>query len=359
MPKAITITSSLEADKLIFSHMEGWEELGRPFEFKLFLLSDDAAIKLDKVLGQNMTVCIEYPDKRKRHFNGEVIQFRHNAENKDKFFCYEAILRPKLWYLTYTRDCKIFQQKSVPDIIKLVLDDHGISDVKKSLSKTYAAREYCVQYNESDFDFISRLMEEEGIYYFFEHAAGKHFLVLADDASAHKPLPGEAKIPFMLKRQGYSNDHIFDWHLIHEMQSGVYAQTDYNFEKPKADLLTSSKAQQTHGQAGLEVFSYPGTYAEKADGQTSARTRIEELQAPWEVVQGSSNAVQFGAGLLFTLDAYYRKDQNREHLLVRTDYTLRMETDTAAGKSSDGIDVMVGIYFGCEFRAISSKQPFR
>ncbi|MDX1944391.1 MAG: type VI secretion system tip protein TssI/VgrG [Pirellulaceae bacterium] len=359
MPKAITITSPLGPDKLIFSHFSGWEELGRPFEFKLHVYSEDAAIKLDKVLGQNLTIAIEYPDKRKRHFNGEVIQFRQITETKEKFFQYEAILRPKLWYLTYTRDCRIFQQKTVPDIIKLVLDDHGLTDVKKSLTKTYNAREYCVQYNESDFDFVSRLMEEEGIYYFFEHAADKHTLVLADDPSAHKPLEGEAKVPFMLKRQGYSNDHIFDWHLIQEVHSGIYAQTDYDFEKPKADLLASSKILRTHGQADLEVFNYPGTYTEKPNGQASARTRIEELQTPWEVVTGSTNAVQMGAGSLFTLDAYPRKDQNREHLLVRTEYTLKLETDTAAGKSSDGVQAVIGIYFGCQFRAISSQRPFR
>src|SRR5262249_55251190 len=147
-------------------------------------------IEIDKVLGQNLTLTAEFinPD-RKRFFNGDVVQFRQTAKSVDKYFCYEAILKPRLWFLTRTTDCKIFQKQSVPDIIKSILDEHGITDVKKSLSGTYNPREYCVQYNESDFDFISRLMEEEGIYYFFVHEKGKHTLVLADSDGAHSSIP--------------------------------------------------------------------------------------------------------------------------------------------------------------------------
>jgi len=178
MPQAITVTSPLGPNKLIFQSLQGREELGRLFDFRIELLSEDQAIKLDKVLGQNLTINIEFTDERKRYFNGDVVLFRQLTKTIDKYFCYEAVIRPRLWFLTCTSDCKIFQKKSVPDIIKAVLDEHGITDVKKSLSRTYDPREYCVQYNETDFAFISRLMEEEGIYYYFEHAKDKHTLVL-------------------------------------------------------------------------------------------------------------------------------------------------------------------------------------
>lgn len=242
------------------------------FDFRIELLSEDQAIKLDKVLGQNLTINIEFTDERKRYFNGDVVLFRQLTKTIDKYFCYEAVLRPRLWFLTCTSDCKIFQKKSVPDIIKAVLDEHGITDVKKSLSRTYDPREYCVQYNETDFDFISRLMEEEGIYYFFDHAKDKHTLVLADDLGAHKSIDGEATIPFMMRKVGYSKDLVYDWNLVQRVEPGVYAQTDYDFTKPRANLKAQSKITRTHGKSGMELFNYdPGRYTETPAGETIAR----------------------------------------------------------------------------------------
>src|SRR5262245_2902295 len=267
MPQAITVTSPLGPDKLIFQSLKGREALGRLFEFRLELLSEDNAIKLDKVLGQNLTISVEFTDERKRYYNGDIVQFRQLTKTVDKYFCYEAVMKPRLWFLSRTSDCKIFQKKTVPDIIKAVLDEHGITDVKKSLEKTYTEREYCVQYNETDFGFISRLMEEEGIYYFFDHAKDKHTLVLGDALAAHKNIEGEATLPFMLRKAGYSKDVVYDWNLQQQVESGVYAQVDYNFIMPRADLKAQSKIGRTHGKSGAELFSYqPGTYTEKSDG---------------------------------------------------------------------------------------------
>src|SRR5262245_42844405 len=220
MPQAITVSGPLPAGKLVFQSLKGREELGRPFEFRVELLSEDQAIKLDQVLGKNLTITIEFTDERKRYFNGDVVQFLQVSKTIDKYYCYEAVLRPRLWFLSYTSDCKIFQKKSVPDIIKVVLDEHGITDVKKSLSATYNPREYFVQYNESDFAFISRLMQEEGIYFFFEHAKDKHTLVLADSLSAHQSIEGEATIPYMLKKAGYSKDIIYNWCVVQQVEPG-------------------------------------------------------------------------------------------------------------------------------------------
>src|SRR5262245_4228814 len=201
MPQAITISGLPDDAKLIFESMTGHEELGRLFEFKLSLLSENKSVKIDDVLGKNLTVTIEFTDERKRYFNGDIVRFRQLTKTVDKYFCYEAIVRPRLWFLTRTSDCKIFPpNKSVPDILDVVLKEHGITDVKKSLSGTYKPREYCVQYNETDFDFISRLMEKAGIYYYFEHAKDKHTLVLADSITAHKSIDGEATVPFGLRK---------------------------------------------------------------------------------------------------------------------------------------------------------------
>ena len=359
MPQAITVTSPLGPGKLIFRTMKGREELGRLFELRVELFSEDPKIKLDKVLGQSLTVTIEFTDQRKRYFNGDVVEFRQVTQTVDKYYCYEALLRPRLWFLSCTSDCKIFQKKSAPDIIKAVLDDHGITDIKKSLSRTYNEREYCVQYNETDFDFVSRLMEEEGIYYYFEHASDKHTLVLADSLSAHQKIDGESTTPFSLRKAGYSNDLVYEWELSQQVLPGTYAHTDYDFTKPRTDLKSQSKITRTHGRAGLEIFEYPGEYTQTSDGQVIARTRIEELQTDWEVARGKTNTKAFACGKLFKLKDHKRDDQNREYLLVATNYDLRMETTTAAGTQAGQVDADMGIYFDCSFEAIDSQRPFR
>jgi type VI secretion system secreted protein VgrG len=359
MAQAVTVTSPLGPGKLNFQNMKGREELGRLFELRVELLSEDGAIALDKVLGQNITLTIAYTDDRKRYFNGDVVEFRQLTKMVDKNYCYEALLRPRLWFLTCTSDCKIFQKKSAPDIIKAVLDDHGITDVKKSLSGTYNPREYCVQYDETDFDFISRLMEEEGIYYYFEHDDGKHTLVLADSLSAHQSLPGESTLPFMLNKPGYAKDLVSEWTVRQQVQSGKYVHTDYDFTKPRTDLKSQSQISRTHGHAGMEIFHYPGEYLQSADGTTLARTRIEELQSGWEIADGRTNAQMFSLGKLFKLKDHKREDQNREYLVTVAEYDLRMETSTAAGTQAGQVDADMGVYFDCRFSAIFSQRPFR
>src|SRR5262245_17100098 len=128
MPQAITVSGPLPAGKLVFQSLKGREELGRPFEFRVELLSEDQAVELDQVLGKYRTFTLEYSNVRKRYFIGDVVQLLQVSKTIDKYYSYEAVLRPKLWFLSYTNDCKIFQKKSVPDIIKAILDEHGITD---------------------------------------------------------------------------------------------------------------------------------------------------------------------------------------------------------------------------------------
>lgn len=366
MAQAISISGPPADAKLTFQSFTGREELGRMFEFKLNLLSKNKEVKLDTVLGKNLTVAVEFTDdqdqaKKKRYFNGDIVRFRQLTKKVDEDVCYEAIVRPRLWFLTRTTDCKIFQKKTVKDIIDDVLGDHGITDVRKSLSGTYNQREYCVQYNESDFDFISRLMEEEGIYYFFEHADGKHTLVLADSLTAHKPIEGAETVPFKMKTLGYGKQSVYDWNLVQEVQSCTYVHTDYDFTKPKADLKSQKQISRTHAHADLELFHFdPNLYAESSTGEAIAKVRIEESQTEWEIIEGKTNCQPFGAGKLFKLEGYERTDQNdKKYLLVSTDYELKMETATAAGTEAGQMDAKMGIYFDCKFKAIDSQRPFR
>jgi type VI secretion system secreted protein VgrG len=199
------IGTPLGDDVLVLKSFIGVEELGRLFQFNLVLLSEKDDIKFDDIIGQNVTVRLELADKKTRYFNGYVNRFVQVAPF-NRFACYHATVVPWFWFLTQTADCRIFQNKTVPDIIEEVFKGHGFDNYQRSLSGSYESWEYCVQYRETDFQFVSRLMEQEGIYYFFKHENGKHTLVLADSKSAHEPFPGYEEISYRPPDRATSDD---------------------------------------------------------------------------------------------------------------------------------------------------------
>jgi type VI secretion system secreted protein VgrG len=351
--REIEIATPLGDDVLLFQRMTATEQLGRLFEYQLDVVSKDANIKLDDLLGQNVTVRLKMGDDS-RFFNGYVSRFCFvgMAEN---LYQYQITLRPWLWFLTRTADCRIFQNKKVPDIIKQIFRDHGFSDFEEKLSATYRDWEYCVQYRETDFNFVSRLMEQEGMYYYFKHEDAKHTLVLADSIEAHESVPDYEEVPFFpyeetLRRE---RDHIFDWFVAQEVQPGTYALNDFDFEKPKADLNAKLKQPYGHSVDQFEVYDYPGEYLEKSDGDEYVRKRVEELHAQYQQVQGQGNARGLTTGCLFTLTQYPRDDQNKEYLITSATYELQSdEYGSAAAASAEQI-------FMCSFTAIDSAQPFR
>lgn len=352
--RPVEITTPLGDDVLLFNRMTANEELGRLFRFDLDLLSKEPDIKFDDILGQNITVRLTLPGDKERYFNGFVSRFSQEGM-VDEFNAYSMTVHPWLWFLTRTSDCRIFQEKSVPDIIKEVFRDHGFTDFEEALSGSYRTWNYCVQYRETDFNFVSRLMEQEGIYYFFKHQKDKHVLVLADTVSSHEPYPDYEKLPFFppdehLRRE---RDHIYDWNLEREIQSGVYALNEYDFSRPKANLQVKSTIQRTHAHAALEIFDYPGEYPDTSDGENYVRARIEELQVEYEQVQAQGNARGLAAGSLFELTDYPREDQNREYLIIAATHQIASEAYTSGEAEGTGQD------YTCSFTALHSKQPFR
>ena len=159
--RPVEIITPLGDDVLLFHRMTATEELGRLFQFELDLLSMDPNIKFEDLLGQNVTIRLELPKDKIRYFNGFVSRFSQEG-TFDDFNAYSVTVHPWLWFLTRTADCRIFQKKKVPDIIKEVFRDHGFTDFEEALSGSYRTWEYCVQYRETDFNFVSRLMEQEG-----------------------------------------------------------------------------------------------------------------------------------------------------------------------------------------------------
>jgi type VI secretion system secreted protein VgrG len=351
----IAITTPLGEDVLLLQRMTGTEELGRMFCFEVDLLSRDPNIKFEKILGQKVTIRINLPKNKERYFNGYISRFSQMGTS-GIYHAYHATVHPWLWFLTRTADCRIFQNKTVPDIIKEVLKEQGFTDIKDALGGIqYRTWEYCVQYRETDFNFISRLMEQEGIYYFFTHEQNKHTLVLANTVSSHEPFPTYEQITYYPpeNEQHREEEHIFDWSLSQEVQPGIYALNDYDFKQPKANLLVKSAISRKHDRATMEIFDYPGEYVTSAEGEAYVRSRVEELQTKFERAHGQANARGIAVGSTFMLQGYPRTDQNREYLVVSATHILSSDAFDSTPSAGDGK------MYSCTFSAMHIQEVFR
>lgn len=352
--RALDVTSPLGQDVLLLRSMTGEEELGRLFDYRLELLSDDHNLQLEDVLGQSMTVTLETPDGE-RYFNGIVAAFSYAGIDQDRAL-YHAHVRPWLWLLTRSRDCRIFQKMTVPEIVKQVFQDAGHTEFDDQLTETYQSWEYCVQYRETAHDFVTRLMEQEGIYFYFRHERDNHVLVLADSYSAHDTVPGYADIPFYQAEDGEpqkrDREHVFDWRLTKQVQAGAFAVKDFDFEMPSADLEATAASPDDHAHASSEIFDYPAEYKDPAVGDSYVRIMQERHKARFERLEGAANARGVAVGALFSLTDYPREDQNREYLVVSARYTLN--SDSYGRGENDQTPL-----FRCRFEAIESAKPYR
>ncbi len=352
-PRAYKLTTPLGEDVLLFYRMEAEEALSRIPEFSLECLSENPAIDPDAILAKNITITLRLPDESPRDFAGYVTRFAQ-AGMHGRYHRYQATVRPWTWFLTRTSDCRIFQHLTVPEIVKQVFADHDTAEFEDRLTATYPVRKYCVQYRETDHAFVSRLLEEEGIYTFFEYTGKKNTLVLADSLAAHNPFPGYASVPFVRPRTVARTEveHVAQWRFQREVQAGRFVHTDYDFKKPGVKLEASTLMQRKHEHADYEVFDFPGEYYEKGDGDVYVKTRRDEAHSAFELVDGVTNARGIATGCLFALSDHPRADQNREYLLTRSAFTCQIE-----GYESD--DPNQGATYDCRFTALATDQQFR
>jgi type VI secretion system secreted protein VgrG len=349
------LITPLGPDTLLFHQMVAHEGMSQLFEYDLVVLSDDENICLTDLLGQHAHVELELPNDATRFFCGHATRFSF-VGFQGNLAKYMVKLRPWLWFLTQAQNNRIFQNKTVPEIVKSVCNDHGFTDIDDRLTDSYDSREFCVQYRESDFDFVSRLLEEEGIYYYFVHEAGKHELVLADAISAHAPFGNYDLVPWYPPdaHDHRERDHIDHWELCQTVRSGKYAMRDFNFEKPQNSLEAKAKVERPIEHGDYEVYDYPGRYREVVPGEKFARKRIEALQAEFEVMNGSGNARGLQPGHLFTLENHDRDDQNREYLILSVTHDVTQDDyDSTSAGGSDSFN------YGCSLQAMPSSEPFR
>ena len=345
--------TALGADVLGVRSIAVQEQISRLFQIEAELSSENGAIDFNKIVGHNATIRLQANESTTRYFNGFVSRFVQVA-GKGGYAHYRATLVPWLWFLTRTADCRIFQEKSIPGIIEEVFKGHGFTDYQLKLSGSYAKWEYCVQYRETDFNFVSRLMEQAGIYYYFTHDNAKHLLVLADSASAHKPFAGYEEVEFSeMEKGGAPRQVVKDWTMEKEVQPVAYSLNDFDFKKPKASLRSSSSIARQHGAAQFEVYDYPGEYVENGEGDRLTKIRVEELQSQHDIRRGQTSARGLAAGGTFKLKNHPRGDQNKEYLI--TGVSLHAEAgEYASQQGGSG-----GDFFSCAFSVIEKTQPFR
>lgn len=359
--RQIAVETPLGDDVLALMSFTGQEEMSRLFQYRLEMLSEEDSIAAKEIVGKSVTFSTRLPDGTPRYFHGFVSRFLAGSRETG-YRRYYAEVVPWLWFLTRTADCRIFQNKSVPEIVQQVFSDLGFSDYALDLQGAHKKREYCVQYRETDFDFVSRLMEEEGVFYYFRHEKDKHALVLADHKGAYKDLP-ENEVEYEYSYGALSGpDRLTRWEHQYEFISGKWAQTDYNFKdqparsEPTPGSLLMSNEKSLIELARLdkfEVYDYPGRYADKADGEALTRLRMEEEEATHDVVLAGSTCKSFAPGGKFKVTRHDCKAEEGKGFVVTSIRHAAAEPLQSAGAASAAED------YSNTFTCIPDSVTFR
>jgi type VI secretion system secreted protein VgrG len=358
--RLIAIDTPLGTDVLLLTGFSGSEGLSVPFSFGLDLLSENNNILFEDIIGQNVTVSIVLADGGRRFFNGIISRFsqergRGEEDNGGPGLAhYTASMVPWLWLLTMTSDSRIFQELSVPDIVEQIFTEKGFTDYRINLHGTYDRKVYCVLYRETDFNFISRLLEQEGIFYFFEHENGKHTMILADSPDEHKPCPNQESARYHQVSGGgtLEEDVITGLDKMQEIRVGKYTVNDFNFEIPATDLKAEVTSQYPLGPGEREVYDYPAEYSTRAEGNRLADLRIQEEEAKITNLTGTSTCRAFSSGYRYDLLEYYRDDMNdKSYVLVSVNHGAY----EAVGGSGEG----AGASYTNSFTCIPFDVPFR
>lgn len=341
-------------DGFVLYRLTAHEQLGQLFEIHVDLLSEMETCDFGAMLGNSMGVEIPWKDSESdpRYLHGFINRFEHIGIHQG-MTRYRATMVPWLWFLSRTTDCRIFQEMSVVQIVTQLFDEYSVNDYKLELSESYEVREYCVQYRETDLNFVCRLLEEVGIYFYFTHTSTAHTLVLTDDSSRHAATDGYSQVPFFPpgNPSARERDHVSDWRVKQQVSTGKYVLDDYDFLNPSGDLMQKSAVSRSHNLSDAEFYDYPGSFENLTAGRTVVK-RIEELQAHHQRSQGSGNARGLACGALFTLEEHPVDDFNAEYLIVSTTYEIQ-NNEFVAGEVGTGSSGL------CSFEVMPSGEQFR
>ena len=311
--------SPLGDDALLLDSFTGVERVSQPFRFVLRLLSPDPNIDMQALLTKPAVISFNLTEETERHVHGHIVRIRLLEYGEDGMAAYEAEMVPWLWFLNRFSDCRIFQNKTVPAIVEQVFRDRGFSDYQLKLQGSFPQREYVVQYRETDFNFVSRLLEDEGIFYYFEQSQDKHTLVLANDNSVLAPCPNKPQARYLATTgSSQPEDTVVSLETEFKTHTGTASLTDYDFEKPGTSLYATLA-----GKLPGEDYDYPGKYKTKDDGARYARIRLEEREVALTTVRGASNCMGFECGYKFTLTDHFRDSANTAYMITALEHKAR------------------------------------
>jgi len=349
------ITVQLPAEGLLFWKISGREALSEAFSFTLQLLGTDARMDRSQLLGKPVTVTLPTQGlSGSRYLNGKITRVAVSAVELSgtRYAVYQLTVESDLWPMKRDRNLRIFQGQTVPQIVKTLLGEYQVN-IEDKLTGSYRTWEYCVQYQESSFDFISRLMELEGIAYHFKHEADKHTLVLTDAATQHQPFSGYEFIPYHQTPSGGSTDEegISQWALEDSVTPGIYSLDDYDFRKPNAWLFQARQNPNSPSPGAIDVYDWRGRFVEHGHGEFYARIRQERWQVEHQQIEGTATAIGIAPGCTFQLTNAAFFNDNGEYLVTAAHYNFE-ENRYASGADSQTVHRI-------DFSVIPSSVVFR
>lgn len=358
--RVLQISTPLGDDFLLPRRMIVREGISELFSIDMEVLHEEdkdryqtTIVKPESILGKSVSITVGLSNKDKRHFSGIVNRLSQGSRS-EAFSFYRISIVPHVWQLTQNSQSRIFQDMKVPDILKKVFDGYTIID---KMTGDHKPRNYCVQYRETDFDFASRIMEEEGIFYFFRNEDGMDKLVLGDTADAHIDCPNKSDFTYLNTELGGKHDPypIMTWKLDHELQTGKITLWDHQFEKPQENFsIEEMSRHDMNGNREMELYDFPGAYAKRYDGidkggseQPDQLVNIysergkaagilrDARDAYFAVSHGTARCATFTSGHKFKLNGHPTKDFNKSHVLLTVEHVVNQSPEYMSGATPD------------------------
>lgn len=344
--RLISISTPLAKDELLLTSLEGTEYISDLFEFQIEVLSSNHKIKPEQLIGKTVTVTIQ--NDQKRTFNGYISRFTYGEVKADNLRTYRLTMVPWLWFLSKTNNHRIFQEKNTKDIVSQIFKDLGFNDFDYKATGNATPREYCVQHNESDLNFVSRLLEEDGIAYYFEQKGEKHVMHIVDAANAYQET---AETDLTYSKGNQPNTQITRWEHQYEFRKGKWSLNDYDFvNPPKSQLQTTASTSNFAKAKNYEHYEYT-PYHDFAGIKDLSKKRIEVEETPMNIIEASSDCSSFYAGGKFKLSKHAIAEEKGDYIITAIRHRVYDNSYLAGNESQSE--------YSNEFACIPDNVHFR
>lgn len=334
-------------DEFSIIKFEASEALSELFTYNIEAASKTENADLQSIMSEKCAIKFTLKNKSERVLNGTLVDAQWLGK-EDDLYIYRFTLKPWLWLLSQRADCRIFKNKTALDIIKEIFKKEGSASFDDRTSETLQPIDYCVQYRETDLDFVLRLMEQYGIYYYFKHSDGDHKLVLCDSRSAHDQVSAAAEPSFQGDASGYAFvpkgnrfprsavEHLTHWSTIRRLRTGKFELKDYDFEKSESDL--TARAEEGFPKAkSYEAYDYPAAYTKRDQGDHFARVMAQAEQAQDDRRYAGGDAASLYPGALMKLIDHPTGAENSEYIVVRATHAYGIQSYRSSGRRDEAL----------------------